>query len=51
MENLKDKFDRQMCPICGKPLPFSVVSSKGETVISAFCRKCKSVSKIRIAQK
>ena len=51
MENVKDRFDRQMCPVCGKPLPFSIVSSKGDTVISAYCRKCKRVSQIRITQK
>lgn len=51
MEREKDKFNREMCPVCGKPLAFSVVSNTGNAVISVFCRKCKSVSQIRLPER
>lgn len=51
MEKEKDKFNREMCPVCGKPLSLSVVSNSGDAVISVFCRRCKSVSEIRLPRK
>jgi phage FluMu protein Com len=50
MDNLTDKYNRVMCPKCGKPLPFSVVRN-GDAVISIHCRKCKSVSQIDLTRK
>ena len=50
MDMMKDKYNRVMCPRCGKPLPFSIVRN-GEATISIHCRKCKSVSEIDLARK
>ena len=47
----KDKFDREMCPKCGRPLPLSIVSSNGGTTLSVYCRKCKQVSVITLRKK
>lgn len=51
MEKEKDKFNREMCPVCKKPLSFSVVSNSGDAVISVFCRRCKTVSRVRLPHK
>lgn len=42
----KDKYNREKCPVCGRPLPISIVKSSGDTVISIYCRKCKQVSEM-----
>ena len=50
MEN-KDKYNREKCPVCGRPLPFSIVKNTGDAVISIYCRKCKSVSEVSLNKK
>lgn len=49
--SIYDKYNREFCPVCRKPLPISIVKVTGEAVVKVYCRKCKSVLSLTLEKK